>query len=98
LSASHFMLAWVALTGALAMIALILTAFGLILGLMKPVDAARHVRAILGTVIVLMYIPSWMMSAWSGLSFWQRIGLVAMGIGVWQVTRPRRKARKCKEK
>ena len=94
MSASSFMQAWVALTGALAMIALILTAFALMLGAIKPADAVRHLGAILGMVIVLMFIPGILMSAWSGLSLWQQIALVAMGIGICSLLRSRRQSRK----
>ena len=64
MSASNFMQAWVALTGSLAMIAIILTALGLMVGVVKPADAARHLGAILGMVIVLMFAPGLVMSGW----------------------------------
>ena len=44
---SNFMQAWVTLAGSLTMIALLLTAFGLMLGIMKPADALRRVGAIM---------------------------------------------------
>jgi hypothetical protein len=96
MSASNFMQAWVALTGSLAMIAIILTALGLMVGVVKPADAARHLGAILGMVIVLMFAPGLVMSAWSGLSPWQQIGLIAIGIGVFSWLRPRHQPRKRK--
>ena len=97
MSASNFMHGWVALTGSLATIALILTAFGIMLGIVKPADVLKHVGAILGIVIVLMLIPGVLVSAWSCMSLWQRIGLVAIGIGIWQWRRPRRQTRKRKD-
>jgi hypothetical protein len=98
MSASNFMHGWVALTGSLATIALILTAFGIMLGIVKPADVLKHVGAILGIVIVLMLIPGVLVSAWLGMSLWQRIGLAAIGIGIWQWQRPRLQTRKRKEK
>jgi len=94
MSASNFMQAWVALTGSLAIIAIILTAIGLMLGVVKPADAGRHLGAILGVVIVLMFFPGVLVSVWSGLSFWQQIALIAIGIGVFSWLRPRRQPRK----
>ena len=94
MSASNFMHGWVALTGSLATIALILMAFGLMLGIVKPADALKHVGAILGFVIVLMLIPGVLVSAWLGMSLWQRIGFAAIGIGIWQLQRPRRQSGK----
>lgn len=100
MSELNFMHGWVALTGSLATIALILMAFGLMLGIVKPADALKHVGAILGFVIVLMLIPGVLVSAWLGMSLWQRIALVAIVIGIWQWrrTRPRRQTRKRKAK
>jgi hypothetical protein len=63
------------------------------LGILKPADALRRVGAILGIVIVLMLIPGVLVSAWSGMSLWQQISLVAIGIGVLQWLRPRRQPR-----
>jgi len=48
-------------------------------------------------VIVLMLTPGVLVSAWSGISLWQRIALAAIGFGVWQWRRPRRQTRKRNE-
>ena len=98
MNGSNFMQGWVALAGSVATIALILTAFGLMLGIVKPADALRRVAAILGIVIALMMAPGILAGVWSAMSLWQQIGLVAVGIGVWQLRRPRRQPRKRKEK
>jgi hypothetical protein len=85
--------AWVTLIQSLAAIALILTAFGLMLGIVKPADALKHVGVVLGMVIVLMLIPNILMNLWSAISLWQWIGLAVIGIVIWQWRRPRRQAR-----
>lgn len=91
MNGAKFMQGWMSLTGSAAMFALILTAFGIMLGIVKPADALTRVGTILGVVIVLILIPGFVMSAWSGLSLWQRVGLVAIGIGFSQwLLRPRR--------
>ncbi|HUV96069.1 MAG TPA: hypothetical protein VMV98_01245 [Acidobacteriaceae bacterium] len=90
---SNFMQEWVALTGSVAMIALILTAFGLMLGIVKPSDALRRVAAILGVVMLLLVLPVVLVSIWSGMSLWQRLGLAAIMLGLWQWRRPRRQVR-----
>ena len=94
MNGSNFMQGWVALTGSLAMIALILTALGLMLGIVKPSDGLRHIAAILGVVMLLMVIPAILVNIWSGMSLWQRLALAAIGIGVLQWLRPRRQTRK----
>ncbi len=93
MSESSLMQGWIALLGVFAMIALILTAFGIMLGIVKPADVPKRVVAIVGIVIVLMLIPGILVSAWKSLSLWQRIGLAVLGVGAWQWLRPRRQAR-----
>jgi hypothetical protein len=92
MNGSNFMHWWINLVGSLATIALILTAFGIMLRIVKPDDIQKHIGAILGTVILLMLIPGILASAWSALSLWQQIVLIAIGIGVVQLLRPRRKS------
>jgi len=87
-------LAWVSLTQSLAIIAIILTAFGLMLGIVKPADALKHVGAILGIVVLLMLVPDALMSLWSAIPLWQWIGLAVIGIVILQWRRPRRQSGK----
>jgi hypothetical protein len=94
MNGSNIMQGWVVLTGSIAMIAIILTAFGLMLGIVKPADALRRVAAILGVIMLLIVLPAVLVTIWSGMSLWQRLGLAAIGIGVWQWRRPRRQPRK----
>jgi hypothetical protein len=89
MNGSNFMHWWINLVGSLATIALILTAFGIMLRIVKPDDVLKRIGAILGIVIVLMLMPGILASAWSALSLWQQIVLIAIGIGVVQLLRPR---------
>jgi asparagine N-glycosylation enzyme membrane subunit Stt3 len=89
---------WMILLGLLAVIALVLMAFGIILGMVKPADAAKHVGAVLGIVIVLMLIPGILASAWSGMSPWQQIALIAIVTGAFSWRMSRRRTRNMKEK
>jgi len=90
---SSLMHRWVSLLGSLGTIAIILTAIGLMLGIVKPADTMKHMAAILGIAVGLMVIPGILGSTWSVLSLWQQIALVAIGIGVFQWLRPRRQTR-----
>jgi asparagine N-glycosylation enzyme membrane subunit Stt3 len=96
MSEPNFMHGWVSLLELLAIVAIILTAIGLMLGIVKPANAMKQLGAIIGTVIVLMLIPGIFASAWSGFSFWQQIGLVAIGVILWQGLRPGRRTRNAK--
>jgi len=93
MSESNFMHVWEALLGSLAMIALILTALGLMVGTVKSADAPKRVGAILGIVIVLMLAPGILANAWSGMSMWQQIALVGICAGTLMLLRPRRRTR-----
>jgi len=66
---------WVGLVGSLVAVAIVLTAFGLKLGILKPTDAVKRVAGILGIVMLCMALPAAFMSIWSGMSVWQRLGL-----------------------
>lgn len=94
MNGSNFVQGWLMLTGSLAIIALILTAFGLMLGIVKSADALRRVGAILGIVMLLMVLPAVFVNIWTGLSVWQQIALIAIGVGVWLWRRPRRQREK----
>ena len=94
MNGSNFMQGWVALAGSVATIALILTAFGLMLGIVKPADALRRVAAILGIVMLLMVLPAVLVNISSSMSLWQRFALAAIGFGICLLKRPRRESRK----
>jgi hypothetical protein len=81
------------IVGSIAILALIIAAFGLMLGIVKPADTLKRIGTILGSVIALIIAPCILVSAWLGMTLWEKIGLVAIGIVAWQWRRPRRKTR-----
>ena len=81
--------AWVALTQSFAIIALALTALGLMLGMVKPASVLSHVAAIVGVVVALILIPVALVDVWAEIPFLQRVGLVAIGVGIWRWRRAR---------
>jgi len=95
---SNFMHSWLVLLESLATMALILTAFGIMLGRVKPGDAVKHFGAILGVTIVLMLTPGVIVSAWSAIPLWQQVALVGIEIGIWWWVRPPLRKRRWKEK
>lgn len=93
-----FMRGWEALIGLLATIVLVLTPLGLMLRLMTPVEAMKHVGAMLGIFIALLLIPCILMNAWSSMSVSQQFGLVVMALALWLWLRlPRKKRRNRRE-
>ena len=94
MNGSNLMQGWVALAGLVAMIALILTAFGLMLSIVKPADALRRIGGILGVLLMLLALPALVVKIWSGMSLWQRLALAAIVLGISVLKRPRRESRK----
>ena len=91
---SNLMHGWAVLLGSLGTIALVLMAFGIMIGMEKPADAMKHGGAILGIIIVLMVAPGILVNSWLAIPLWQRIALVAIVICIWQWRRPRRQSSK----
>lgn len=75
---------WIVQTvGALAVFAIIVTAFGLMLGILKPVEAFKRIGVIVGTVIALPILLQIVIGEWMALTIWHRIGIVALVIGAF---------------
>jgi hypothetical protein len=79
---TNFMRAWAGIVESVAIIAIAILAIGLMVNAVKPSDAARHLGAILGIVILLLMLPAIIASAWSVMSFWQHLGLAMLGITI----------------
>jgi hypothetical protein len=90
MNGSSFIQGWLTLTEMLAIIAFILTAYGIILGIVKLADVPKRIGAILGIIVALILAPGILAGVWSAMSLWQQIGLIAIGIGAFQWLRPRR--------
>lgn len=91
MNGSNFMQGWIALVGSLAMIALVLTSLGIMLGIVKRADAVNRIGAILGIVIVLILAPGILVGVWSAMSLWEQFSLVAIAVIVWQLRQPRKR-------
>ena len=92
---ANFIHGCMTILGSLALIVIIVTALGTIVGLVKPADALKYCGATLGIVIVIILIVSVLVGLWSSMSVWQKIILAAIGFGMWRLrTEGRRKGRK----
>lgn len=83
--------------GSLALIAIIITALGTILGLVKPADALKYCGVIAGIVIVTNLIVSVLVGLWSSMSLWQRVILAVIVFSVWRLRQIMRQPRKKNE-
>jgi len=88
-NAASLMQDWTQLVKSLAAIAIIVTAFGLMLGFTQPAVALKRIAAILGIVAMLLLIPGTL----ADIPLWQWIGLAAIGISIWRWRRARRRPR-----
>jgi Zn-dependent protease with chaperone function len=91
---ANFIHGCMSILGALALIAIIVTALGTIVGLVKPADALKYCGVIAGIVIVTVLIVSVLVGLWSSMSLWQKIIVAAVGFGMWRLRtdgRPRGK-------
>jgi hypothetical protein len=84
---------WLALLGSIPLLAIVLTALGLMLGLVKPADIPKKLGTILGILIALMILPSILASAWASMSLWHQIALAAVGVVILLVILPTTKTR-----
>lgn len=72
----------VGLVGASAIIAIIVTAFGLMLGILKPANATGRIGIIAGTVIALLVLPEIIVNIWRTLPLWQHLGLIVLLVAI----------------
>lgn len=93
MSGTNLMQSWVHLLGALAGIAIIVVAIGLMLGIVRPADVPRHIGTVLVIVVGLMVAPGILASVWSAMALWQQISLFAVGAVVLMWLRPRRQSK-----
>lgn len=87
----------ISILGSLALIAIIMTALGTILGIVKPADALKYCGVIVGIVIVLILLVTVLIGLWTSMSLWQRIILALIGFSVWRLRTERRPPRKKNE-
>lgn len=94
---TNFIYGWASLMESLAMAVIILIALSLMLGLVKPADALKYGGVIVGIAIIFMLIPIVLANLWSGMSLWQQVALIAIGICLWRWRQERQRPRKKKE-
>ena len=91
---TNLMREWAGIVESSALFAIIILAIGVIVRAVKLSDVFNHLGAILCLLILMLMLPAIMASAWSSMSYWQQLGVVALGIMIgfllW-VLRPIRK-------
>lgn len=90
----NLMHGWTHVVESIAVVGIVVASFGVMLGIVKPANTLKHVGTILGIVLLLLTLPTIVVSAWSAMSVWQKIGLAAPGIVACLWRHSRRKVRK----
>lgn len=85
---SILMHGWATIIGSLATIAIIVTALGILLRVLKPAEVLKSIGALLAMSILLMLIPGALVNLWSVMSVWQQVALAAMVVAIWWWRRP----------
>lgn len=85
------MAGWLAILQLLAIVSIVAVALGLMIGAVRPGDALKHIGAILGIVILLSLLPGIVVSAWSRLLLWQKLGITAVVAAFWFLRQSRRR-------
>jgi len=84
---------WDGFVESAALVAIVILAIGVMVRVVKPSDAARHLGAILCIVILLIVLPAIMLSAWYSMSYWQQFGVVLLGVvigvSIWALRQAR---------
>ena len=91
---TNLMPGWAGIVESVALVAIAILAIGLIVGAVKPSDAARHLGTIVCIVILLLILSAIMMTDWSSMTYWQHLGIVILGIMIGLSLRALRQARR----
>lgn len=89
--AATVMAGWLSMLQLLAIIGIFVVAFGLMVGMLKPSDAWKHMGLIQGMVLSLILLPRILLCAWLRLLMWQKFGLVVLGAAVWLFRQSKRR-------
>jgi hypothetical protein len=70
--------AWDSLVGSVALLAIIVLSFCVMVSAVKPSDVPRHLGAIVGVVILLIMLPAIIMGLWNTLSLGQHLRIIVV--------------------
>jgi hypothetical protein len=74
---------WDAIVECGAILGLILTAFGMMVRLIELGDGLKRIGVVLGSAALLVMLPAIIVNIWSGLTIWQKLGVMAiLGLAV----------------
>lgn len=69
---------WNAILEAAAVIAIVVIAIGLMIGVIDARRAVGRIGAVLGAIVLLLVLPSILLGLWRSLSLWQQLGIIAL--------------------
>lgn len=84
--------------GSTAALAIICISVALMVGILKQVDAFKLIAIILGITIMLVYLTTKIVNAWSLMSLRRRLGVACLGVVLVSILRPSRSSRSRSER
>jgi hypothetical protein len=69
---------WNGLVGCVALLGIVVIAFGIMLRVMDVSEGLRRLGLVLGCAVLLTLLPSVIVGIWSGLTIWQKIGILTI--------------------
>ncbi len=89
---------WNGLVGSAALIAIIVLALCVIVTAVKLKDLPRHLGVLVGIVILLITLPSIIVSLWNSMTLGQHLGIATILIGIiFLISATRRKSKKARQ-
>jgi hypothetical protein len=90
---TNVMRGWAEIVESFALFAITVLAIGVIVSAVKLSDVLKHLGAILCVTILLLMLPTIIVSAWSSMTIWQHFGIVILCIMIGLSVRAPRQTR-----
>lgn len=94
---TRLLFAWDSLVGSSALITLIVLSLCIMVRAVKLGDISRHLGAIVGTVILLIMLPSIIAGLWSAMSLLQQVAMIVAILSLCHFLGPARRKPKRKD-
>ena len=76
---------WDGIAVSVAAMIIMVTAIGLMVGVLEVAHAVRRIALVVGCMILLLILPPIMLGIWRTLSHWQCLGVILLTVGAVRV-------------
>lgn len=88
---------WISIVGSGAAVALILVSLALMLQAIVPSQAMKLVAGVIVATLLLVLVPTMIISSWGALSIWQRVAVSCLGVAALLIRSRLRLSRKSRD-